>query len=115
MLTEGPAGKCRVGTFDEAFHSRIHISLYYRNLTVDARQQVWRNFAATLETDLAGDDFAELAATEINGRQIKNAMRTAQALAADKGEKISRRHVVAVLEVMKGFDLARARGDGVEK
>ncbi|KAF8539779.1 P-loop containing nucleoside triphosphate hydrolase protein [Trichophaea hybrida] len=106
----------RVGTFDEAFHSRIHISLYYQNLTAEAREQVWRNFAATMQTELKEEDYKELAKAEINGRQVKNVFRTAQALAADKGECIGMRHLEMVLEVMKGFDLAKARGmEGVEK
>jgi hypothetical protein len=104
-----------VGTFDEAFHSRIHISLYYQNLTIEAREQVWRNFAGTMETDLEEGDYAELSTAEINGRQVKNVFRTAQALAADKGECIGMKHLKMVLEVMKGFDLAKARGEGVEK
>lgn len=100
----------RVSTFDEAFHSRIHISLYYQNLTEAAREQVWKNFGATMDVDLGDADYAVLAKEPLNGRQIKNMFRTSQALAADKGEKISMKHMVTVLEVMKGFDLAKMRG-----
>jgi SpoVK/Ycf46/Vps4 family AAA+-type ATPase len=32
----------RVGTFDPAFRSRIHVSLYYPPLKKDATMQIWR-------------------------------------------------------------------------
>jgi len=99
----------RVATFDEAFHSRIHISLYYQNLSAEARKTVWRNFGATMSVDLDDDDYNELADQSLNGRQIKNVFRTALALAADKGENIAMRHMRVVLEVMKGFDLAKMK------
>ncbi|KAK8009961.1 P-loop containing nucleoside triphosphate hydrolase protein [Apiospora arundinis] len=34
----------RVGTFDEAFKSRIQLSLHYENLGISQRRKVWRNF-----------------------------------------------------------------------
>lgn len=33
----------RVRSFDEAFQSRIHVSLRYRDLEADARRKVWRS------------------------------------------------------------------------
>jgi len=78
----------RVATFDEAFHSRIHISLHYRSLTPAARETVWRNFGATMDVALTDADYYALAENPLNGHQIKNVFRTAQALAADKGERI---------------------------
>jgi AAA+ superfamily predicted ATPase len=102
----------RVSTFDEAFHSRIHISLYYQNLTPEAREQVWRNFGEKMDVDLSDDDYQQAASQELNGRQIKNIFRTSQALAADRGERISMRHIRIVLEVMKGFDLAKMKAHG---
>ncbi|KAI5780006.1 P-loop containing nucleoside triphosphate hydrolase protein [Geopyxis carbonaria] len=100
----------RVATFDEAFHSRIHISLHYHPLTQDARMQVWRNFAQTMaeNVDLSEEDFEELSRHEVNGRVIKNLFRTSQALASDKGEKISIKHMRIVLGVMSSFDIAHA-------
>ncbi|CAI7642308.1 unnamed protein product [Penicillium pancosmium] len=34
----------RVGTFEEAFKSRIQLALHYKNLSVDQRQRIWWNF-----------------------------------------------------------------------
>lgn len=99
----------RVATFDEAFHSRIHISLHYQNLTPAARETVWRNFGATMDVDLDAADYTALAQHTLNGRQVKNVFRTAQALAADKSERINMGHMTTVLQVMEGFDLARMK------
>ncbi|KAI1144801.1 hypothetical protein F4825DRAFT_467828 [Nemania diffusa] len=34
----------RVGTFDEAFKSRIQLALHYKNLSENQRSQIWSNF-----------------------------------------------------------------------
>jgi hypothetical protein len=105
----------RVGTFDDAFHSRIHISLYYSNLSLEARQQVWRNFAENMTSrdpnclSISESDYETLAKAPLNGRQIKNVFRTSQALAADKGEHISMEHMTTVLDIMSRFDLEKSR------
>lgn len=39
----------RVGTFDEAFKSRILLSLHYEKLSKGQRQQIWRGFIKHLE------------------------------------------------------------------
>src|SRR5262245_53742043 len=41
----------RVGQFDEAFMSRIHVSIGYEPLGDDARQQIWVNLFKKLERD----------------------------------------------------------------
>ncbi|KAG6368823.1 hypothetical protein INS49_003039 [Diaporthe citri] len=39
----------RVGTFDEAFKSRILLSLHYEKLTIGQRRKIWRGFINHLE------------------------------------------------------------------
>ncbi|RPA85072.1 P-loop containing nucleoside triphosphate hydrolase protein, partial [Ascobolus immersus RN42] len=93
----------RVGSFDEAFHSRIHIALHYRNLTSEARERIWRNFSGLLGDDkveLSDEDYKELSKIVLNGRQIKNTFRTAKALSSEKGDKIRMQHLRIVLGVM---------------
>ncbi|KAJ3360783.1 hypothetical protein GGF32_008054 [Allomyces javanicus] len=75
----------RVLEFDPAFESRVTVALRYDHLAPDARAQVWRNLVGNLrgiEVDPALD-FEKLAETVMNGRQIKNAVRLALALAED--------------------------------
>jgi len=39
----------RVGTFDEAFKSRIQVAIHYDKLTKRSRRQIWQNFFDMLE------------------------------------------------------------------
>ena len=88
-----------MGEFDEAFRSRIHVSLYYPKLDRDATLQIWerslqRLRKSGLELDFSEDEIRTFAeqhwldnvqrqsrGRHWNGRQIKNAFQTALALA----------------------------------
>lgn len=61
------------------------------------------------------DDYAILARYELNGRQIKNTVRTAQALAVNKGEPLSMSHIRQVLEVQTNFDRDLKGGPGYQE
>ncbi|KAM0343578.1 hypothetical protein ACHAPU_008329 [Fusarium lateritium] len=100
----------RVNDMDQAFQSRIHMSLEYPPLDSSAREAVWRGFlnrAVTLDAKLEGESAHEindeeiksLAGLELNGRQIKNVLKTANLLACHKGEKLSFQHMRTVLRV----------------
>ncbi|KAK4175536.1 hypothetical protein QBC36DRAFT_22750 [Triangularia setosa] len=102
----------RVGTFDEAFKSRIHLAIHYDNLNVPQRRRIWRNFLARLK-DIDGesidfedvyDNLDELARMEMNGRSIRNAITTARQLAKHKKEVVNSSHLQHVIEVASRFD-----------
>ncbi|KAM7188376.1 protein MSP1 [Naviculisporaceae sp. PSN 640] len=86
----------RVGVFDEAFKSRIHISLYYPSLDHNQTYQIWQNhITKALEAGIQvnRDELINFAAKIYasqkdpksgpvwNGRQIRNAFQSALALA----------------------------------
>lgn len=83
----------RVETFDDAFTSRIHVALHYRPLSAESRRRVWMQHFARIERDSDGRIFvlrsareyayedAEVHALALNGREIRNALQTAVALA----------------------------------
>ncbi|RAH71883.1 ATP-binding protein [Aspergillus aculeatinus CBS 121060] len=73
----------RAENIDPAFDSRIHISLQYPDLDAVSRRQIWAQFLrATADiTEAQLDSLAEL---ELNGRQIKNVLKTAHLLARDQ-------------------------------
>ncbi|KAK7417429.1 hypothetical protein QQX98_004548 [Neonectria punicea] len=88
----------RVGDFDEAFTSRIHISLYYPELNSDKTVEVFNINMELIEErfarnkrriaidklkigSFASNHFAEYPHARWNGRQIRNACQTALALA----------------------------------
>ena len=102
----------RITTFDPAFKSRIHLALKYHSLTTAARKELFINFISrTSKTPPIFDEetLDRLAAVEINGRQIKNAVRTASALARDEKIPLNEEHFQTVLETIAEFeqDLAK--------
>lgn len=77
----------RLTSIDEAFHSRIHFTFRYRDLSTETRAKIWQKFVDKAKTiggltlDLSDDDIARLASLPLNGRQIKNCMSISQAVA----------------------------------
>ncbi|KAI8996656.1 P-loop containing nucleoside triphosphate hydrolase protein [Trametes punicea] len=107
----------RVRVFDEAFLSRIHVALHFQDLTKEARRQVWTAFLRKIGVeaqDFGEDLINKLAEREVNGRQIKNAVRTASSLALKKGVATSYAHLTETLNIMEGFtaEFAAIRGVG---
>jgi len=93
----------RVDNIDAAFQSRIHISMAYPDLTSSSRKCIWQNFLKSLG-GLEGwkdQDLEELASVELNGRQIKNVLKSASLLAARKKEALNRKYVDMVLGIEK--------------
>ena len=90
----------RVEDMDPAFQSRIHISMEYPGLDREARKQVWQNFLRRgIENELSEKEVSMLAEVDINGRQIKNVLKTGQLLARHKGTKLKYEHLRTVLNV----------------
>ncbi|KAJ9652347.1 hypothetical protein H2198_008386 [Neophaeococcomyces mojaviensis] len=97
----------RITSFDPAFKSRVHLALKYHALTAAARKELWKTFISrTSKTAPVFDDEAleRLAAVDVNGRQIKNAVRTANALARDEGRTLCEEHLQSVLETIADFE-----------
>lgn len=75
----------RISTIDPAFRSRVDLILPYHDLDEPARRQVWKNFVRRLPGDnvqLEEHDFDKLKTVKMNGREIKNLIKTALVLAA---------------------------------
>lgn len=103
----------RVRVFDEAFQSRIHVSLRYHDLSPDARRKIWVAFMKKVHGDvenggLAADELRDLGEKKVNGRQIKNVVRTAGALANGQQEKLGFIHLTRVLDMMDQFDASHS-------
>jgi hypothetical protein len=94
----------RVDDIDAAFQSRIHVSIEYPDLTSASRRTIWANFlkGSTIQSSLTDKDISELAELKLNGRQIKNVLKTAQLLAArKKSETLDRKYIETVLIIEK--------------
>ncbi|KAJ7192662.1 P-loop containing nucleoside triphosphate hydrolase protein [Mycena pura] len=95
----------RVKRFDPAFHSRIHLSLNYSDLSKAEKEQLWRAFLEKTPTtglglcDLSKEELQMLSRRELNGRQIKNTVKLSLALAAEEGKALTYAHLVRALSV----------------
>jgi len=74
----------RMENIDEAFRSRISTVIEYKNLDQEKRIKVWNNLLKAAKITLTEDDVKQLSKENINGRQIKNVIRTAQCLSKDE-------------------------------
>lgn len=127
----------RVESFDPAFTSRIHVALHYRRLTDVDRARIWANNFDRLERDSQGKVYVLPSARAYviggwggegeedggvkglrwNGREIRNALQTAVALAeteaVDRGLErvvVGQGHLRQVAKMSKGFkDFMRKR------
>ena len=91
----------RITSFDEAFLSRIHVALHFGELSRATKARIWRAFLK--KAGLGGDDAERLAERGLNGRQIKNACRTAASLALSRGERMQHTHLEEALDAMEEF------------
>jgi SpoVK/Ycf46/Vps4 family AAA+-type ATPase len=97
----------RINNIDDAFHSRIHLTLNYPNLSVEARKTIWNTFLGS-ETSIKANELDSLSAINLNGRQIKNTIKTAQMLARSEWTgngkcicPVEMKHIQTVLDVQK--------------
>jgi hypothetical protein len=101
----------RIGTFDEAFKSRIQLALHYPALDENSRFEVWSNFLDSLSDggeqanfDAIKKKLPMLARHTLNGRQIRNTVNTARQLARYKKETLQYSHIDQALEVVDEFE-----------
>jgi AAA+ superfamily predicted ATPase len=104
----------RVGTFDQAFQSRIHVTLGLPSLDQQRRISVWAIFLQDLAAKGAITDSQHQALTKrvgekwskekLNGRQIRNTVRTALVLAEKKGAVVGEKDFETVLKIGREFE-----------
>ncbi|KAF2814377.1 P-loop containing nucleoside triphosphate hydrolase protein [Mytilinidion resinicola] len=96
----------RIGTFDEAFMSRIHVSVHYPDFRDEERGEVWDAFFRKLERErgtevVVGEsarryvkESREVRGVKWNGREIRNAFQTAVALAEVESDKDDQARII---------------------
>ena len=95
--------------FDEAFQSRIHLTLHYRPLTEGRKACIWRNLlegraAVPAEWDMAV--YARFGRKyDLNGREIKNLISTALAISAQDERMLSEDVIDMLYELNKAATL----------
>jgi SpoVK/Ycf46/Vps4 family AAA+-type ATPase len=101
----------RVGTFDEAFKSRVQLAMHYPSLDEKGRWEIWRNFVNVLKDDGDSVNYEELkdkldvlARHKLNGRQIRNSVNTARQLAKYQKKKLAYSHFYQAIDVTNEFE-----------
>ncbi|KAL2421213.1 hypothetical protein ABEF95_006376 [Exophiala dermatitidis] len=101
----------RVGVFDEAFKSRIQLAIRFPKPDEVARAKIWDNFfkalqksGAEMNFDDLRDNVRGLARKELNGRQIRNIIKTARQLAAFRKQRLGMQHLECSIEVVEEFE-----------
>lgn len=90
----------RLAEIDEAFHSRIHVSLQYPGLNKESRKHIWRTFVGD-NKNITDSNLDTLSEVDLNGRQIKNMLKTAQMLARHRGGdgKVGMEHIQTIMAI----------------
>lgn len=103
----------RVSTFDAAFQSRIHLTINYPPLDESSRLVIWQTFAgdASSNSSITDKDLAKLARLDLNGREIKNIIKTARLLANRRSSPLALDHIETVLRIKKESAAAILRQD----
>lgn len=94
----------RVDNIDAAFQSRIHVHMKYADLTSKSRHRIWSSFVSQVPSHFKASDLDELAEVPLNGRQIKNLVKTAQLLALEDQKSLTKEHIDIVLAIENGFE-----------
>ncbi|KAH6890682.1 P-loop containing nucleoside triphosphate hydrolase protein [Thelonectria olida] len=117
----------RIGTFDEAFKSRVQLAIHYPPIDEKGRISVWNNFFRLLvkqrkDPNSAEDGIIELdngekinmaelsdnlkvlAQEKLNGRQIRNAITSARQLAQFQNKPMGCVHLDQTIRVVNEFE-----------
>lgn len=93
----------RIDTLSPAFESRIDLTIHYPDLDFESRLRIWRTFIKPGSDDnsITMDDVEDLAKIAMNGRQIKNVIKTAQMLAGTDKKGLGIGHLHTILKVKR--------------
>jgi hypothetical protein len=91
----------RLTAFDPAFESRIQLKLFYSPLIATQRANIWKSLMPKSSLDVkaqTSDDFFTKLGNkyDINGREIKNMIKVAIAIAEHENVPVDERHLEKV-------------------
>lgn len=96
----------RINNIDLAFHSRIHVTIQYPQLSQASRRHIWKNFLAGKDHSVSEEDIDSLSELDLNGRVIKNTLKTALMISRsekedgnDRPARVDLTHIRTVLAI----------------
>jgi len=102
----------RVKQFDPAFNSRLSIALDYPEHDAASRARIWNNLMMAAGLNPKDFDIKALASEDVNGRQIKHAIRIGLSLAANDGRKAEMMDFMKTIRLAQHFN-RQLGGDGL--
>jgi AAA+ superfamily predicted ATPase len=100
----------RIGTFDEAFKSRVQLIVHYPKLQKEERRRIWfkffkgmRNTCVDAYIEELEERVEDLSDNDLNGREIRNTIQAATLLAQYKEEHLRYEHLMKVIGVSEEF------------
>ncbi|OBT82974.1 hypothetical protein VE02_08457 [Pseudogymnoascus sp. 03VT05] len=99
----------QVAHIDDAIASRIQFKISYNILSADQRRSIWKGFLRKAFTgqglpDYDSLDLEDLVRRELNGRDIKNLVSVALALAKQDGTQLGKSHLDIAIEASSNFE-----------
>ncbi|NKL08395.1 AAA family ATPase [Rhizobium leguminosarum bv. viciae] len=94
----------RVRNIDRAFYSRISVAIAFTKADLGKRVKVWTNLLKAAGLTITTEDIAKLADADLNGRQVKNVIRTASTMAKLDGEAVTYERLVEEIEEATRFE-----------
>ncbi|KAH8122446.1 P-loop containing nucleoside triphosphate hydrolase protein [Trichoderma asperelloides] len=99
----------RIGVFNRAVKSHIHLAIHYPKPSRTSRQSLWNLFLSrsseeSTERLRANGTLDRIADEDLNGRQIKNTVQLAYSLALQENSLIKPHHINTVLQQLKDFE-----------
>ncbi|KAL7807587.1 P-loop containing nucleoside triphosphate hydrolase protein [Trichoderma gracile] len=92
----------RAASLDHAFQSRVDLFLPYSDLTTAARRKVWQNFIVRAGGEarfrVTEEDYDRLAVLKLNGREIKNLIKSARLLNMKSGQPVTTERLAQLAE-----------------
>jgi len=108
----------RVWSIDHAFQSRIDLFLPYYDLNAEARRRVWQNFINHLGAqnfEISEADLVRLSEIALNGREIKNLIKSSQLLSVKTGERVKIERLAMLAEKrVKAIKLLSEHGKALD-
>ena len=85
----------------------MDLTISYPNLDFNSRLTIWRNFllGRGLNAEISAKELEMLAQIELNGRRIKNVVKTSLVMAKSHGRGLQYEDVEKVLKITEGLTL----------
>ena len=77
--------------------------MHFKRPDIIGMRQIWMGLLGNANISLTKDELDILLDYDINGREIKNAINSSRALAAEDNDNVKLHHIVEILECQKLF------------